>query len=316
MNNAEKIINLLLQKPGLDDDEISLQADITPRQQVNQICRRLEGKGVIVRKISATGKIINFLADGHCSVSSLRKSKKTATVKPTIKAASEKSPISAIYAQPLSPEKQEETLFVIPCSGRKTYNSAHFDNKTFIANNLPEDIQSQLLDARRNLQEKIALDEAHLMPAWLRYDGHFYQEAREALEVAISKKLNVVILSGGYGILLATEGIGLYKQRLNLSMWPNGLLQSVLQSYAQTKKLKSMRALVSSSSDYFKLVRSTDWRASGIHDAFIIAPKVAGGGAMRKVPRAQGEAFAALMKGDLHTGWTSSENIPLAVQRL
>lgn len=316
MSNTQKILNLLLQKPGLDDDEISRQADITPRQQVNQICRRLEGKGVIVRKIGVTGKIINFLAKDHSSVPTLEINKKSIAVKHAIKSIPERAHLSAPNGQSISPEKPEETLFVIPCSGKKTYSSAHYDNKTSIANNLPADLQDQFLKARRTLREQIAFDEEHLIPAWLRYDGYFYQGAREALETAISKNLNVIILSGGYGVLLATERIGTYKQRLNLSMWPKGLLQSVLQSYARTKGLRSMRALVSSSTDYCKLIKSTDWRASGIHDALLITPKVEGGGAMRKGPQAQGEAFAALLNGDLQTGWISTDNTGIEVQRL
>jgi hypothetical protein len=53
MTNAEKIIELLESLRGpCCDDCISLRARVEPRQQVNQICRRLEGSGGLVREES------------------------------------------------------------------------------------------------------------------------------------------------------------------------------------------------------------------------------------------------------------------------
>lgn len=47
-----------------------------------------------------------------------------------------------------------------------------------------------------------------MIPAWRRYDGDFYTTAREALRKAVDRKLHVIILSGGYGVLLVNEPIG------------------------------------------------------------------------------------------------------------
>src|ERR1035437_324588 len=64
MTNGERIIAALRNSPGLDDDELSSMTGIRPRQQVNQICRRLEAGGVVFRGKSADGKIVNVLVDG------------------------------------------------------------------------------------------------------------------------------------------------------------------------------------------------------------------------------------------------------------
>jgi len=62
MTYAELIINLLAQQPGLDDDQLARQLGIEPRQTVNQLCRRLEAQGLLVRERGPAGKIVNRLA--------------------------------------------------------------------------------------------------------------------------------------------------------------------------------------------------------------------------------------------------------------
>jgi hypothetical protein len=59
--NADRLIATLERWPGLDDDQLARQADIRPRQQVNQICRHLESQGVLRRTQGPEGKIINTL---------------------------------------------------------------------------------------------------------------------------------------------------------------------------------------------------------------------------------------------------------------
>jgi DNA-binding GntR family transcriptional regulator len=63
MTNAERIISVLRERDRLDDDELSTKAGVSPRQTVNQICRRLESQGMLVRSRRAGGKIINRLSD-------------------------------------------------------------------------------------------------------------------------------------------------------------------------------------------------------------------------------------------------------------
>ena len=66
MANQDLILEVLKRYPeGLDDDQLSQLSGVVPRQQVNQICRRLEANGVIAREAGvALGKIVNRLDPG------------------------------------------------------------------------------------------------------------------------------------------------------------------------------------------------------------------------------------------------------------
>ena len=77
----------------------------------------------------------------------------------------------------------------------------------------------------------------------------------------------MLIVSGGYGLVLADEPIGYYDALFRLSSWPRGLLQEILIEYAQSRKLRNVRAITSSTGDYRKLLAHVRWAAAGIDDA-------------------------------------------------
>ena len=57
MANADRILETLKRRPeGLDDDELSQLSGVTPRQQVNMICRKLEASGILLREADYTKK--------------------------------------------------------------------------------------------------------------------------------------------------------------------------------------------------------------------------------------------------------------------
>ncbi len=65
MTNTQTVLELIRKHPeGLDDDEITKMTGIRPRQQIYQICTRLEGAGHIWRESLAMSgkrkKIHNF----------------------------------------------------------------------------------------------------------------------------------------------------------------------------------------------------------------------------------------------------------------
>ena len=67
MTNSDKVLELIYHHHnGLDDDEISEKTGIQPRQQIHQICSRLEGEGrikrVSIQKRGKRRKIHNFPA--------------------------------------------------------------------------------------------------------------------------------------------------------------------------------------------------------------------------------------------------------------
>lgn len=64
MTNADRILETLRSSAEpLDDDELSRRCGIYPRQQVNQICRRLAAQGTLTRLTGQHGKMVNALAD-------------------------------------------------------------------------------------------------------------------------------------------------------------------------------------------------------------------------------------------------------------
>jgi len=75
-----------------------------------------------------------------------------------------------------------------------------------------------------------------------------------------------------------------------------------------------VRAFVSQTTDYCRLVARTRWQGAGITDTAIVAPE-ATRGAMVKAPRAQGEAIAAFLAGGLNDDWQSSDGLRLHLSR-
>lgn len=303
MTNADRILALLARQPGLDDDEISRLAGVKPRQQVNIICRRLQAQGTIERRQGPSGKIGNYLAESVRSAAAPAPKPQPATVVHTP---------APVYNEPLKMEIAElrETLLIVPCSGAKQEGGLEDVRSTPITEELSEDLARRLIAARRPVLAKADADERYLMPAWQRNAGMFYSCAEPALEQAVSAKLHVLILSGGYGVLKASESIGTYSTRMNLAHWPHGLLQEVLIAYARKHGLRRMRAFVSRSTDYFRVLQLTRWGQAGVDDAVAFTPEAAHG-AMVKAPRAQGEGFKAFLSGQLRTAWRSSDGLPL-----
>jgi hypothetical protein len=152
------------------------------------------------------------------------------------------------------------------------------------------------------------------MPAYLRYDGQLYKHGSRAIGRAVAAGQRVLIVSGAYGLLLADEPIGVYEKRFALSDWPVGLLQDCALDYARNEGIRSIIAVMSSTTDYAKLIRRVNWRRAGL-EATLALPEVHGGGAMVKVPRAQGQAVAALIDRGLDQDWRSSDSLSLKMER-
>jgi hypothetical protein len=109
--HAERIIALLSEWPGLDDDEIARALSIEPRQTVNQICRRLAASGVLRRGRGPSGKIVNSVGEGSTPIMPLPS--RTPPSPTESKAAERRFDGSSI------PTDFAKTLLIIPCSGAK-----------------------------------------------------------------------------------------------------------------------------------------------------------------------------------------------------
>ncbi len=212
-------------------------------------------------------------------------------------------------------QQLRNTLFLIPCSSRKRQGGATTTACSPITDELPPRLATALKDARGPVLANAELNASGVFPAWRRYTGLFFDAALPALEQSMNAKLHVLIISGGYGVIKACEPIGTYSARLTLREWPKGLLQEVLAAYASRHELRSVRGFLSLSTDYARIVAQTPWKSAGITDACIIGPKPTRG-AMRKAPRAEGEAFAAFLAGQLTQDWTSSNGVELEFRRV
>jgi hypothetical protein len=180
----------------------------------------------------------------------------------------------------------ERSLLVLTCSGRKERGG----QPPYPSIDLvwpPEDLRN----ARRKVLATAQADTAHLLPAWRRYTGTFYQHARPALADSVAAG-RVVIISGGYGIVRGDEPIGWYDKILQLADWPVGLLEPALISEAQRCGAQTVVAFASATTDYAKLLRRTRWRQAGI-DARLVTIHGVTSGAISEVPRKLGQAFSA-----------------------
>jgi hypothetical protein len=142
-----------------------------------------------------------------------------------------------------------------------------------------------------------------------------YEYCSNELGRAIGAGQHVLIVSGGYGLLLAGEPIGTYERRFALSDWPFGLIEECIIDYARHEGIRSVIAVMSNTTDYAKIIRRVKFRNYGF-EAKLVSPVSVGGGAMVKVPRAQGQAIASLITAGLHPTWRSSDSLDLEIRNL
>ncbi len=184
------------------------------------------------------------------------------------------------------------TLIVLPCSGSKAFGG------TSPTGSVLSTWTHEMQRARARLREKVQVDESALMPAWLRYTGGFYQSVGPTLAHAMKSGAHVVILSGGYGLVRADENIGTYEKQLKPADWPAGVLEDALVAEAIRVGAVSVVAFAASTTGYAQIVRNTRWNRAGILRAVLVTAHTVGGGAMSKVPRDLGLAFAAFWNGE------------------
>jgi hypothetical protein len=217
----------------------------------------------------------------------------------------------------------KDTLLLIPCSGAKQPGSKP-SNALSILSVLDPARANALKDARAKLGEKIKegkkpkeapVDEKTLMPAYLRYSGQLYEHGCTSIGGAVAAGQRILIVSGGYGLLLADEPIGIYNKRFTLSDWPGDLLEGCILDYARHNGIRSIIAVMSRTTDYAKLIRRVNWSKAGL-EASLVSPVSHGDGALRKVPCAQGQAVAALINTGLDQAWRSSDSLSLKTENL
>jgi hypothetical protein len=304
--NTARIIKTLREQPDLDDDALSIRSGVKPRQQVNIICRQLEKRGVLKRFVGSVGKIVNRLTNQAAGIAPVGHARVVST--PAQSPAAE-----SFWIEPPSPE----TLVIIPCSGRKTTGSRVGSSTAVLLDDLPVELAHRLVLARKAVATQAHLDESTLMPAWRRNAGTLYQTAFPASDGSrLHQSLrHLLILSGGYGVLRATDAIGTYDLAMREALWPRGLLQTVIEAYARHHLLHRAVAFASETTDYAKVLRKVGWGRAGITDAVLLSPLPATG-AMVKAPRAIGQALRDSVTKGLADWWRSSDGLALVLHRM
>jgi hypothetical protein len=314
--NVDLIIEALQRWPALDDDELSRRSGVTPRQQVNLICRRLEQRGILERVAGTRGKIVNRLSSIHRTERPPPEERTPPMAAPPVGApriASSHSYRQTVYLG----SEADDTLVVIPCSGRKREGSESPDRCGTLLDELPDLVARRLVSARSAVADDAHLDESTLMPAWRRNNGTLYQSAHLSLartqEAIWFRRL--LILSGAYGVVRAVDPIGTYDLAMNEGRWPRGLLQEVIEAYASRHQIRRVIAFASETTGYASILRKINWRGAGVTDALLLSPE-ASTGAMVKAPRAIGEALSAIIDHRWEPSWRSSDSLQILVRRM
>ena len=312
MTNIQRVVSALQAEPGLTDAELRERTQVNPHQQVNQICRRLEHQGQLRRIDRADGRIGNYLTE---NVSSAR-SAASPTRRPASKLA--RAPITLTLASATRARAKpavKDTAIVLPCSGRKTEGGG-FTRGASILDLVGAALSARLAKARHDVAAKVRVDETRLLPAWQRYAGTLYQAAHERLAKAVVAGVPLLIISGGYGLVLAEEGVGRYEQRFSLADWPAGLLEECLAAAAEALDVRNVVAFCARTTAYAELVRRAAGSMNRI-DAWLVRPEMTGrGGAQVLVPEACGQAVAAFLDRKLDGRWLSSRGVPVRVERV
>jgi len=214
----------------------------------------------------------------------------------------------------LNPPALDKTLVIVPCSKAKQDTFGFCDRGPSFTNDLPIELARDLQGARRIAAAKTQVDETTLVPAWQRYDGALYKySGREAIRELMHVGARVVVLSGGYGLILAAEPIGMYEGALVPDWWPGAVLQRCLIAYAKKHKIASVRAFASATSPYRAVLERINWKSASVDDAILLTPQVVRGGVL-KSPATIGEALMAMADGTLSTGWQSSYGLRIELQ--
>ena len=207
-----------------------------------------------------------------------------------------------------------ETLLVLPCSSRKRSLAYTGDGDgASVLDFLPQSLAEELTARRIENAGVAKVDESTLLPAIERYAGHLYVAARPAFTGLSRSGAAVLIVSGGYGIVLAREQIGTYDLAYRASLWPKGLIGRCLAEYAESVRAKTVVGLFSKTTQYAKILRRAPWTGRRV---FLITPERTRG-AMVKTPRAQGEALAAIIHEHcLPSNWQSRDGLQMQVTQI
>lgn len=309
MTNRERVLALIRDRPGLTDSEIRQRTGIEPHQQVNQICRSLAAAGLIERVTGPHGRIVNL----PIAADPAAQHTQTSGTRPVSAGTETKERPSPTPITALPGWRPADTLLVVPCSGSKRPGSGTRGG-TSILDVLPRPLAAELAEHRRRNATTASIDESTLLPAAERYSGTLYKSAGAAIRRLEARGTRVAIISGGYGLVLAGEPIGMYEQVFRPAMWPNRIIERCLGALAETSQVRTIVGVLSSTTGYATVFRRTRWPTG---TRVLLASPEPAPGAMVKAPRAQGEWLATIAEtGQVPENWTSSDGLHMEIRQL
>lgn len=306
--NRDLVLALIRAEPGLTDTEIRKRTGIEPHQQVNQICRSLSAAGLSNRVPGPDGLIINVPAPGV---------QETGHTPPALGQSMRnwsRGRHESLHHPATTPFRElrfANSLIVVPCSGAKRRGNAT-PKSTSMLDALPSYLARELSHRRRLNAVSADLDESTLLPAAERYEGAFYTAGRSAIKNLADQGARVLIISGGYGLVLANESIGMYEQVFRPAMWPTRLIERCLAGFAEENGVRQVIGVLSATTGYSTVFRRTRWPRQV--DEVVLASPESTTGAMLKAPRAQGQWLAAFASsGRIPTSWSSSDGLHMEI---
>ena len=307
MTNRERVLALIHEESGLTDRDIRERTGISPHQQVNSICRALEDAGLI-RRVPGPRGIRNLPMSGDGAAPSRRTATQEA-VPADQRGALRKHDSGSANDWSVELNSWASTLLVLPCSaGKQSGGGAAADHS--LLDHLPGVLADELAAARARNLIGADFDDSSRMAALDRYDGHLYRQLGATLDEL--RRRHVLVISGGYGLLLGAEPIGRYNAVFRPGRWSEGLVSRCLAAYAERHSLSSVIAFAGTSTGYADAIRRTSWDPS-VRSAVLLTPRIRGGGAMARGPSAIGQAVRQLaVKGRLDSTWRSDDGTALA----
>ena len=195
--------------------------------------------------------------------------------------------VGSMISSSLSKNKKRElnlwspssrTLYIIPCAARKNNFSIPTTSPSlseFLSTDLNQAFSALQTGRIQALEKTGNFNKEITYPAYNGYKGYLYNEARPALEKAVSSNAHILIISGAYGLVLATETICWYEAQFDSKNWqsPNAqknILGEAVIEYSKKNDLTHVRALVTTGTQYEQFVRSIGWKGGEFEDVILL----------------------------------------------
>lgn len=171
-----------------------------------------------------------------------------------------------------------KTLYIIPCSKIKeefTIPTAGPNLSEFLSTDLKQALSALQADKMHALEKTGNLNREITYPAYKGYRGELYNEARPALEKSVSSNGHILIISGAYGLVLATETICKYEAEFVSQDWQSpkfqkNILGEAIIEYSKKNKLTHVRAVVTGGR-YAKFVKSIPWKEGNFEEVVLFS---------------------------------------------